>query len=145
MMTSENSSIRLAAFLDGEGCISSSIAHTESGGLIFNVAVMIDNTDIRLPLWCKENFGGSVYSRQPKQNRHRMIHRWQITGEKAAKILQLCMPHFLLKKEQAEIAIALIKTLKKDGNPHSKEVWQTRTELTEKLRVLKGRLPKVAA
>ena len=145
MITPEQCAIRIAAFLDGEGCISSSISSSKSGTPMFNVAVVLDNTDVRIPLWCKENFGGAVYSRQPKGFRHRLIHRWQLTGQKATEVLRLSLPYFLIKRDQAEIALALIETLRKDGNPRPKEVWETRKALTAKLKVLKGRLPKEIA
>ena len=57
---------RLAAYIDGEGCITICVAHGNSHGrpwpnesLYLNVSV--HNTDPRLIDWCAERWGGRVY------------------------------------------------------------------------------------
>ena len=106
--------IRLAAYIDGEGSISVKNQKTKSGeyGQLF---VAIANTDPRLPMWCKENFGGLLYASDdnPKKSRKwRRAYRWIAFSKQAENIIRGCLPHFLLKREQAEVALAFRKTFR---------------------------------
>jgi len=99
---------RLAAFIDGEGTIvikSYKVKYTQ-------LFIRIANTDPRLPIWCKDVFGGQLYASDSNAIRKngRRVYTWVLQSKKAELILRGCLPYFLLKKEQAEIALVYRKT-----------------------------------
>ena len=142
-MPSELDYVRLAAFVDGEGCISIYHRKPSKKDNVHNwkrttqLILSVRNCDPRLPLWCKEVFGGSIgrsYPRPPRRN----SFLWVIRYKKAADILQACMPFFLLKREQAEIAIAIQQTMKRWGRAQVPDnVRAQRATLTAELKRLK--------
>src|ERR1700724_1637188 len=101
----------LAAFIDGEGTIVIIKARLHYTQLVIRVA----NTDPRLPLWCKQVFGGKVYASSPSRSglsTRRNFYSWATQSQKAEDILRECLPHFLLKREQAEVALAYRETFR---------------------------------
>lgn len=112
--------IRMAAFIDGEGCIGI-LQHRQPtkrrpGGQML-LKVDTTNTDPRLAEWCKEKFGGITTIATSKNPKHRSVYRWFAHGEHAATILELCLPFFLLKREQAEIGLSFNRTFALTGSP----------------------------
>jgi hypothetical protein len=147
-MPTEIEWVRLATFIDGEGCID---IHTRRQ---FNkkfgrhyetryVRIQLPNCDPRLPLWCKNVFGGSI---QPKRSNRtnpkwRPATSWEIASQKAITVILGCLPYFLLKREQAEIALAFQETVKRIGRGgHSEATLQRRMELQEQMKVLKHQI-----
>jgi hypothetical protein len=113
MMTTQQSDwIRLAAYIDGEGTIAVKNLTTKSGRYS-QLIVAIANTDPRLPMWCKENFGGLLYASDnntKKSAKWRRYFRWIAHSAHAESIVRQCLPYFLLKREQAEVALAYRET-----------------------------------
>jgi len=115
---------RLAAFIDGEGTIAIKNLRTKSGRYS-QLIVAIANTDPRLPMWCRENFGGLLYacdSNANKSAKWRRSYRWITHSAQAETIIKNCLPYFLLKKEQAEIALAYRKTFRCKGGKGSARI-----------------------
>lgn len=111
---------RLAAFIDGEGCIT--ISKTK-GYRVQYMKVFIANTDPRLMVWLRDNFGGTVNGK-PRTNRekHKPCYVWTVSSQMAWIILLCCMPYFIIKREQAEVALAFQRTMTRkrqwvDGGP----------------------------
>lgn len=106
--------IRLAAFIDGEGSILINKLGTKKRHRLLGkwmLRVVICNTDPRLPRWCQDTFGGGfTIGYRPKKPNHRMQYKWLVSTKQAQWILEGCMPHFLIKREQAEIALAFRST-----------------------------------
>jgi hypothetical protein len=137
--------MRLAAFIDGEGCIcivgSLGLDRVNRKRRILHLKLEIVNTDIRLSDWCRSTFGGTVYCGAVKNEpTWKPKFHWEIHCRGAKWVLENCLPYFLLKKEQAEIALAFTKTLNRwgvKGAPEEIQVeqWQLRSALNE----LKGR------
>jgi hypothetical protein len=114
---------RLAAYIDGEGCI---IIHTNRAqealgkSRMHSLAITVTNTDPRLTVWVFETFGvGQFYQKQKcpsitanmgEGKKWRQCHVWTVTADLAAQLLVGCLPFFVIKREQAEIAIAFQKT-----------------------------------
>lgn len=106
--------MKMAAFVDGEGCIS--IIRTEAGrrgsslskSPQFALHLHMGNIDPRLALWCSERFGGLLYLRPLSEanENHRDMYLWMAQSKRAEAVLRGCLPHFVLKREQAEIALA---------------------------------------
>lgn len=139
---------RLAAFIDGEGTIAIKNLRTKTGRYS-QLIVAIANTDPRLPMWCKENFGGLLYASDcnpRKSEKWRRSYRWISHSAHAEMIVRSCLPYFLLKQEQAEVALAYRKTFRCKGGRGSTRIitdaeLALRQSYREELHRLKRELP----
>ena len=134
--------IRLAAFIDGEGCIR--IATVKGGKLrrrrILYAEVSIANTDSRLMLWLKGTFGGStcVDKKRAKPN-WAPRYSWSVASRYAVELLRRAYPYLLLKKEQANEIFAFQTTVKRWGVKGAPdEVILQQWKFKERLQLLKG-------
>ena len=133
--------IRLAAFVDGEGMIDihegvPKIRVRPTPNLFLRVVIL--NTDPRLPLWCKGTFGGSVLpGGRPRKASHRPTFVWAVSARQAARVVRGCLPHLLLKREQAEVALAFYETIGRHGKPVSGEIIERRLDCRRLLSSLK--------
>jgi hypothetical protein len=141
---------QLAAFIDGEGSILFTERHYKGKPYVgMYIRVVIANTDPRLPRWCSENFGGVfvVGDRRRKPN-HRLAYKWHVSCRHAEWVLRGCLPHFVLKKEQAEIALAFQETIRPSakgrGASLPEAVWNHRKALKEELHKLRWQSHDVA-
>lgn len=146
---------RLAAYIDGEGTI---VIHTnraqEALGKSRNHALTVNvtNTDPRMVVWIYETFGVGLAYQKPKSpsivadmgagKKHRQIHIWQVSARLASQILEGCMSYFIIKREQAEIAIAFQKTkvlhnCGRRGDRTPPHVIEMRERMAHKIRELK--------
>jgi len=98
---------RLAAFIDGEGSVQINPYNKRPKGAIFQIRVLITNTNPALPLWITETFGGHVITRDFKNPKWKLSYCWSCTAARAAWILHNCLPWFLLKKTQAELLLEM--------------------------------------
>lgn len=134
---------QLAAFIDGEGTIVIIKARLHYTQLVIRVA----NTDPRLPMWCKEVFGGRVYACDTnRKHSHRRFYTWATQSQKAEDILRECLPYFHLKREQAEIALAYRETFRhRKGNTIEQDLtperMDVRRQFKEELSRLKYEIP----
>lgn len=110
-MPSEIDYARLAAFIDGEGCIDihkhkQFRKHLGRDYVRLYLRLTIVNTDPRLSAWCKSIFEGCDYQKRKDWHpRWADSTEWIISAQKAAEILRHCLPYFILKREQAEAAL----------------------------------------
>jgi hypothetical protein len=145
---------RLAAYIDGEGCIN---IHTNRGQVALGKSQMhslvlgITNTDPRLPAWIFETFGVGNCYRIPDSpsiaakialGKWQPRFHWNVTSISAAQLLEGCLPFFVIKREQAEIAIAFQKTKihhnrGKRGERTPRNVIQMREQMAHQVRQLK--------
>lgn len=106
---------RLAAFIDGEGCIkiTSGYDHRRKGiQHRYRFTVEICNTDPRLSQWCKQLWGGVIVYRDMKNRRWKNSYSWLVSERRAEAITKRCLPYFVIKREQAEVALAYRATFK---------------------------------
>lgn len=128
---------RLAAFIDGEGSIMI-LERKRAAGSHPYLRVNMCNTDPRLIVWLKNTFGGSVTKDKRSGNvKHRVAYRWHISSNQAAWILESCYPYLILKREQADKALAFQSTLKGPGHIVPSHVWEERYRLRDELKFLK--------
>lgn len=107
----------LAATLDCEGSISvvrKSQGKHRPGKFSYSVTVDVYNRSAELIDWLYKNFGGFVYFRDRGGNRE-LICVWAVHGRAAEPALKAALPYLKVKKELAEIALALIETLSEPG------------------------------
>lgn len=117
---------QLAAFLDGEGTISITKSSAYRGeSLRFRVEIMVTNTDPRLMAWLKDRFGGNV-GRGGRHGTHFKCFKWRLPCKKAHDVLVKCLPYFVLKRHEAEIAIQFRRTVASRGKKLSAETLNER-------------------
>lgn len=106
-MPTEIDYARLAAFIDGEGCIC--ICRT---GRKHKLDVHVTNTNFILLNWCMQTFGGWTTPNKGKKQteKRKALGYWRIYRRQAASLLRLCLPYFIIKREQAEVAIRFQET-----------------------------------
>src|SRR5215472_10990041 len=103
---------RLAAYLDGEGCICVSSHYNrrrKKVSVAYNLYLAIGNTDMRLCHWLEEHFGGSTTTVQPSCRGvkiQKLAFTWRLSGLAIDPVLQGIIPYLVIKREQAEIAVA---------------------------------------
>jgi hypothetical protein len=134
---------RLAAYIDGEGCISITY-HCKKGRYnFFSLLIDIANTDIRLMYWLQEHFGGwlSVNQASATDNRRVPCYHWRMSQKDYVEALEKMMPYLVIKKEQAEIAIAFRKTFRPSRFNRIRipnEIMQLREDLRQKMLAIKN-------
>ena len=105
---------RLAAFIDGEGCIR--IRRQRPPGrktktFHYDLELTVSNTDMRLLTWLRETFGGTVFLVQKVQYqpRRREGFYWRCRSSLAGYILERCFRFFIIKADQADTALGFQK------------------------------------
>lgn len=131
----------MAAYIDGEGCITSTVASTSKWkNPSLSIELSVHNTDPRLVDWCQKRFGGRIYKVVHKKKEWMDAYGWKVSCKQACEVLEACLPYFIIKREQAEIAIALEKTKARWGRSGApEEVHQKRWALRNELSMLKGK------
>lgn len=136
MTPSELQWAQLAAFIDGEGAILLNKFNRIDRKDMW-LRVVLANTDLRLPKWCKDIFGG-VFLAEPRRNpKHSACFRWHVSCQHAAWVLAGCLPFFIIKREQADIALAFQETLGGPGIRVSEEVKARREGMRQQLHAMK--------
>lgn len=131
---------RLAALIDGEDCINL----TYAGKRWLTLTVSITNCAPRIPQWCAATFGGKcrLIKRKLSKASWRPAYIWYRSTIDAEKILRGCLPYFIAKRDQAEIALASRAVLfprggRVKGRELTPEVVASREALRLQLRQLK--------
>lgn len=135
---------RLAAFIDGEGCVAINCASHSLDNPQYKrrpkveyVRVGIINTDIRLGLWLQNTFGGALSIKTRQQKHYKEAYQWTVSCVIACDVLRGCLPYLICKREQAETCLALQATMKRWGvKGVPQDIVEKRAELKAKLHVL---------
>jgi len=69
----------------------------------FRCYLTVSMTDIEVPLWLAETFGGSVNTYKQKNKRHKDQHRWVLQNRCAAECAAMLLPYMKTKRRQAEL------------------------------------------
>lgn len=140
---------RMAAFIDGEGHIRIGLTvHRTpklSGRTHYEcIDIIVTNCDPRLIQWLHQNFGGRAYPKKQKLNpRWRPSFCWTLSAVQAAAVLKGCLPYFVIKREQAELALAMQATMVKCGVKGTPQhVIDTRRVIRSQLMSLTARGPR---
>lgn len=141
--------LRLAAFIDGEGGIGiHAVSHGpgQAQDSVHHVLrIKISNTDARLMVWLKERFGGSVHWADRKLPGRKRIFAWEVSAKKAEVLLLGCLDFLLLKREQADLGLALRATFKGANTKKlSENLAARRNEIHSAIHILNRRGEKVA-
>jgi hypothetical protein len=142
---------QLAAYIDGEGCIlidrRPNKKHPEWAPN-YLVSVIVSNSDPRLIVWSKQTFGGFITNQKDPRIRKtskRVLYGWRTSTRDSRWVLEHCLPYLIIKREQAEIALAMFDTFadKKYSrwNPMPDEVRARRDSLVVSIREMKKTVP----
>lgn len=126
----------LAGVIDGEGCIHVSSAFgPKSINVSHNIRVTVVNTDERLMDWLLLAVGGSVGRRGGTSSKPHWKPRfaWSVYAQNAAALLEALLPYLLLKREQAELVLALRRLGGGSGPSLDAELVQKRIELAQRI------------
>lgn len=144
---SEIDKARMAAFIDGEGSIFIGATRRLRGRMKspqYRLQLIISNTNLVLMNWLKSTFDGSIYFVKYEKCKHlgkKQVMRWQVNERMAATLLEMLLPYFIVKKPQAEIALAFMDLKRKKPtvftiDPMSVEELSRREELAQEIRRL---------
>jgi len=136
---------RLAAYIDGEGyiCIRKRVRKEGRWNWqAFDICIRLSNTDPRLPLWCKQTFGGFLNDMYGIEYRHckKALYAWDVHGTNCRAILEGVLPYSIIKQEQIKIGLAYLDTLKLGKERYRKhryvpeEVKLRRAQLYEEMK-----------
>ena len=96
----------LAGFFDGEGSIGSCV---NVNGVHSSITITVTNKDPRVLAIFKASFGGNIYkNRAPLGS----CLEWKAAGKQAATTLRAMLPFLILKKDRAELALAVISIVR---------------------------------
>jgi hypothetical protein len=130
---------RLAAYIDGEGCIRIDVQAPSQGNTFHPrhvLEVKVYSCDPRLMVWLKQTFsGGNV---KPIRNKNakphwKQEHAWYIGAKAAERVLLGCLPYFIIKHEHALAALSFRKLIGSAGKRLPKGNLEKREELRQKL------------
>jgi len=120
-----------AGFFDGEGCIQ--IEPRASGGYTsYYVNLAVAQNDRRPLMALQEKFGGQVKS--ASRSAGDQCSRWRVSNRGAEAFLIAVLPHLLVKREQAEIALELRALVGSRGDKLTAAQRQARRDVYEKFR-----------
>ncbi len=104
----------MAAYIDADGCIDIHLHKSTVGGELAPrhlLQIAMTNCDPRLIVWCKTTFSCGTICVRRRGGKHRTNYVWACHSKKAQTILEGCLPYFIVKREQAEVALAFRKTI----------------------------------
>lgn len=122
---------RLAAYIDGEGYIrirGKRSHHTD------HIDLSVCNTDYKLHLWLKGTFGGRIEISDSGKGKYKKCWKWRAGIKLSYVLLKASLPYFIMKREQAEIAIGFHELVQAhSGNNDSEQ----RSNLKNKLIIVR--------
>lgn len=132
---------KMAAYIDGEGCIGISCRREETTQW-WHLHLNISNSDPRLIEWVQQRFGkGSVsIQKHGKRGQSKAVYNWLARDSQVAEILQLCLPYFTIKRDQAEIALAFRRTFFSQSGKRYHRWNRLTSDVIEQRRVLQANL-----
>lgn len=101
-MANEHIHAYMAGIVDGEGCVTISLSKRNH----VTFRLFIGTVDERLVSWLQEHYGGCVHLRKRGGNQ-RDLYEWSARKAEAVRVLTSVYPYLVLKREQANIFLAL--------------------------------------
>jgi len=130
----------IAGFFDGEGCITSQLTYITGKYEKYprvNVQISITQKDRKILEWIQERFLGTIHV----HDRDNLCYHLRITGKiNMGRFLRAIQPYSVVKKEQIELALELIDTLRDENLgclALPKAVHLMRAEVHDQLKALK--------
>lgn len=136
-----------AGIIDGEGCITISFQKysVKRNRSRHRLTVDVANTNRVLLEWLQKNWGGHIYESKPQKIIHKIGYHWKLQGINTIELLRAVLPYLILKKEQALLALAFLRTMWGCHGTQSLplDIIQERFSIEAKMKLLnrKGALP----
>lgn len=105
-MNIETTLAYLAGMIDGDGFITITRS-VRKGREYFGAQVGISGTRAEPHYLAASIWGGKIHRYEPSNPLHRAQFQWQRMGKKAVEVINAIYPYLLVKKEHAELAVAL--------------------------------------
>lgn len=99
----------VAGIIDGEGCIGFSYKKNKTGHERLTLIIQVDMTCHEVPEALRTQFGGTIFLINSKDEKHKSHSCWKIYQDEAGEFLKLILPYLIVKKRQAELALAYLK------------------------------------
>lgn len=100
--------IYLAGIIDGEGYIGINLQKQKKCNR-YRIRLCVCNTNLELLTWLVDNFGGGIYEKRVYKSNHSKSFNWSVGDKSAEEILTVVYPYLIIKKKQAELALAYRK------------------------------------
>jgi len=138
-----------ACAIDAEGTITHATVRGENRSTI---RVSVFNTDPRFVLKMRTLFGIGTVTSRVRVGRtgktERRSYTWTASQRQAGRILEQVLPHLVIKREQAELALAIMATMRNSpgqgkgiGRFVPPESWALRQDLSARLKVVRDHRP----
>jgi hypothetical protein len=128
---------RLAAYIDGEGHLGISVSPPRGRGVTPRhcMVMTVTNTSELLFQWITSTFGGKAImaNHNNRKPNTKPCWRWLVSELQAEEVVRRCLPYFIIKGEQARIALAF-RDLINETRSIGKEVESSVVEARESLR-----------
>ena len=106
----------VAGLFDGEGCISLvKQRRTNSPLPSYTMRVVISMTHKPIIKLLQAQFGGNYHERKGANSKTRNSFSLMWANQQAGTILQILIPHLILKRAEAEVALEYVQTLSQMG------------------------------
>lgn len=127
-----------AGIIDGEGNISITCYNYSKPRKYkrHRLLLAVTNTDKKLIVWIKRNFGGSYYSYWNKYPKSKEIHRWECCDKQAENIINDIFPYLIIKKNQAKLAIKFRETIGINGKCIDDKIIRKRENMKKEMNKL---------
>lgn len=135
----------LAGSIDADGCISIVKMKRTAGGKCdrHELRLHITNTDLRFLEIIQLQFGGSLKGVRSDNNRNpkwKTAYSWRTQGKNAEDIIKRVFPYLIIKKDRAEVALELRKTITNgQRNAVTDEILERRESLYLRMKTLNKR------
>lgn len=134
----------MAGIIDGEGNlgINSAFSQANSRNTSHAARLTITNTNITLMHWLVANVGGGYRTRKSAAGKTgtpwSRCYQWNLFSSNLYLLLDALLPYLVLKREQAEIILALRELQLFRGRTIPPEVLAARTALKDRIQALNG-------
>lgn len=130
----------LAGIIDGEGSIFVMKQSRKDRDRTFNyiLRISVQSSDRFMAFECMKITGEGATMDTPTQKENQSnTYKWQVSGRKAAQLLEELLPFLRVKKDQAEAAIQFQRTTKKHWRNMTSEDYKNQEDFYYKLKELK--------
>lgn len=102
----------LAGIIDGEGSMGLYFSKRKDARMAeYRSVLTVANTDLRLMVWIKERFGGTIKIGRQETIRTKTLYNWYLSSPlKQKEVLELVEPYLIVKKKQCELLLCYFKT-----------------------------------
>ena len=118
-----------AGFFDGEGCVNCSSSRNNSF-----VRILVVNTNIDVLNAFQAVWGGDINANYKQKAHWKQAYTWRLQHKAATNFLTEILPFLIIKRQQAEAAIAFNQLRPGQGNKWTEESKAQAADFLNKIR-----------